>query len=101
MRDALSDSEKFAIVALYELLERRNISILGGMDKVQIIVCPFAHCELSRVFSHICAPDGKALFRDTLPMPSRNLRSLHHDFAGHLRVDRAVVGIRSRLGKRV
>src|ERR1700730_303860 len=27
--------------------------------------------------------------------------SLHHDLAGHLRVDRAVVGIRSRLGKRV
>ena len=26
---------------------------------------------------------------------------LHHDLAGHLRMDRAVVGIRSRLGKRV
>src|ERR1022692_711618 len=33
--------------------------------------------------------------------PSRSLSSLHHDFAGHLRMDCAVVGIRSRFGKRV
>src|SRR5215468_6762562 len=29
------------------------------------------------------------------------LPSLHHDLPGHFRVDRAVVGIRSRLSKRV
>ena len=29
------------------------------------------------------------------------LPSLHHDLPGHLRVDRTVVGIRSRLGKGV
>jgi hypothetical protein len=34
VRDALSDSEKFAIVSLYELLESSNISILAGMDKI-------------------------------------------------------------------
>ena len=43
--------------------------------------------------------------RDVKPFPSQcHLRvrvSLHHDLAGHLWVDRAVVGIRSRLGKRV
>jgi hypothetical protein len=32
MRDTLSDSEKFAIVSLYELLEGGNIPILAGMD---------------------------------------------------------------------
>ena len=39
MRNALSNSEKSAIVSLYELLESRNIPILAGVDKVQIIVC--------------------------------------------------------------
>jgi hypothetical protein len=43
--------------------------------------------------------------RDGKPFPSPcHLRvrvSLHHDLAGHLWVNRAVVGIRSRLGKRV
>ena len=43
MRDALSDSEKFAIVSLYELLESSNVPVLAGMDKIQVIVC---HCRL-------------------------------------------------------
>jgi hypothetical protein len=34
MRDAVSDSEKFAIVSLYELLESGNITILAGVDKI-------------------------------------------------------------------
>jgi hypothetical protein len=34
MGDALSDSEKFAIVSLYELLESGNIPILAGLDKI-------------------------------------------------------------------
>jgi hypothetical protein len=56
MRDALSDSEKFAIVSLYELLESGNISILAGMDKIQVVACRFPHCELCRVCGHIHAP---------------------------------------------
>jgi hypothetical protein len=39
MRNALSDSEKSAIVSLYELLKSRNIPILAGVDESQIIVC--------------------------------------------------------------
>jgi hypothetical protein len=43
--------------------------------------------------------------RDVKPFPSQchpQVRtSLHHDLARHLWVDRAVVGIRSRLGKRI
>ncbi len=42
---------------------------------------------------------------DVKQFPSQRHRrvhaSLHHDLSGHLRMDRAVVGIRSRLGKRV
>jgi hypothetical protein len=53
MRDVLGDSEKFAIVSLYELLESSNIPVLAGMDKVQIIACHCPHCELSRVCRHI------------------------------------------------
>jgi hypothetical protein len=37
MRNALSDSEKFAIVSGYELLESSNIAILAGMDEIQVI----------------------------------------------------------------
>jgi hypothetical protein len=37
MRHALSNSEKFAIVSLYELLESGNIPIFGGVDKIQVI----------------------------------------------------------------
>jgi hypothetical protein len=33
MRDALSDSEKFPIVSLYQLLESGNVPILTGLDK--------------------------------------------------------------------
>jgi len=43
--------------------------------------------------------------RDVKPLPSQcHLQfrvSLHHDLARHFWVNRAVVGIRSRLGKRV
>jgi len=53
MRNALSDSVKFAIVSLYELLEGRNISILAGVDKMQVVACHFHRCELCRGFSHI------------------------------------------------
>jgi hypothetical protein len=46
MRDALSDSEKFTIVSLYELLESGYISALGGMHKIQVITCHTLPCEL-------------------------------------------------------
>jgi hypothetical protein len=53
MRDVLSDSEEFAIVSPYELLECRYIPILAGMNKLQVIACRYAHCELCRRCSHI------------------------------------------------
>ncbi len=53
MCDVLSNSEEFAIVSPYELLESRYISILGGMGKVQVIACHWPHRELCRVRSHI------------------------------------------------
>src|ERR1700731_4236568 len=53
MRNGLSDSEKSAIVSLYELLESRNIPILAGVDKIQIIVCRKLHFELFCVGCHI------------------------------------------------
>jgi hypothetical protein len=34
MRDRLRDSEKPAIVSLYELLESGNIPFLAGVDKI-------------------------------------------------------------------
>jgi len=51
--DVLSNSEEIAIVPPYELLESRYISILGGMDKVEIIVCHCSPCEFCGVVSHI------------------------------------------------
>jgi hypothetical protein len=53
MRYVLSDSEEFAIVSLYELLESSNVPILAGMDKIQVIVCCCPHCELCQVCGHI------------------------------------------------
>jgi hypothetical protein len=53
MRDVVGDSEKFAIVSLYELLESSYIPILAGMDKIQVIVCHCPRCELCRLWSHI------------------------------------------------
>jgi hypothetical protein len=53
MRDVVGDSEKFAIVSLYELFESSYIPILAGMDKIQVIVCRRPRCELCRVCSHI------------------------------------------------
>src|SRR5580692_6583778 len=52
MRDALSDSEKFAIVSLYELLESGNIPILARLDKIQVIICLCSYSELCRLCSH-------------------------------------------------
>src|ERR1700685_4196051 len=62
MRDALSDSEKFAIVSLYELFESGNISIFAGMDKIQVVACRCCHRELCRVYGrlHLIAPSGIA-----------------------------------------
>jgi hypothetical protein len=41
MRDVVGDSEQFAIISLYELLESSNISILTGVDKIKVIACFF------------------------------------------------------------
>src|SRR5580700_7596011 len=113
MRDALSDSEKIAIVSLYELLERGNIPILARLDKIQVIICLCSYCDLCPLCSHNRSmrlensSSGEAMdaSRDVKPFPAQcHLRvrvSLHHDLAGHLWVNRAVVGIRSRLGKRI
>jgi hypothetical protein len=46
MRDVLSDSQKFAIVSLYELLESGNVPILAGMDKIRVIAFHRRHREL-------------------------------------------------------
>jgi hypothetical protein len=48
MRDGLSDSEKSAIVSLYELLESASISLLASVDKVQVV----ASSELCRACVH-------------------------------------------------
>jgi len=39
MQDVLGDSEKFAVVSLYELLESSNIPILASVDKLQVSAC--------------------------------------------------------------
>jgi hypothetical protein len=52
MRDALGDSEKSAIVSLYELLECSDIPILAGMDEIQVIGSCRPHFELCRVCRH-------------------------------------------------
>ncbi len=49
----LGDSEQFAIVAFYELLEGRNIPILAGMDKIEVIASHRPDRELYRVRIHI------------------------------------------------
>jgi len=46
MRDAVSDSEKLAIVSLHELLESVNIPILGSLDKIEVIICLCSYSEL-------------------------------------------------------
>jgi hypothetical protein len=55
VRNILGNSEKFAIVPLYELLESGNIPVLAGMDKIQLIACHRLHFELCRVCNHICS----------------------------------------------
>jgi hypothetical protein len=62
MRDALSDAEKFAIISRYESFESGNISVLAGMDKIQIIAGHCCHCEFCGGHSHIhlIAPPGIA-----------------------------------------
>src|SRR5580693_4370077 len=57
MRNALSNSEKFAVVSLYQLLEGRNVSIFAGVDKIKVVARRFPHCELCRVSIHIHAPE--------------------------------------------
>jgi len=49
----LSNSEKFAIVSPYELLESGNIPILGGVDKSHVAACIFGYVELCQVVRHI------------------------------------------------
>ena len=39
VQDVLGDSEKFAVVSLYELLESSNIPILASVDKLQVSAC--------------------------------------------------------------
>jgi hypothetical protein len=46
MRDTVSDSEKFAIVSLHELLKSGNIPILARLDKIQVIICLCSCAEL-------------------------------------------------------
>jgi hypothetical protein len=47
MRDAVSDSEKFAIVSLHQLLESGNIPVLASLDKIEVIICLCSYSELS------------------------------------------------------
>jgi len=76
------------------------------VDKIQVV----ASCELCRVCVHsglrrfgerpFCSATNVAASGRPSPCaPVRRPSSLHHDLAGHLRVDRAVVGIGSCLGK--
>jgi len=55
-RNALGDSEKFAIVSVYELLESSDIPILAGMDEIQVGGRYRPHFELCRVCRHNCSP---------------------------------------------
>ncbi len=59
----------------YELLESSYITILAGMDKIQVIVCHCSHCELCRVWSHIGSKRGAtiALWKQ-LRLPGRESR---------------------------
>jgi hypothetical protein len=66
----LSDSEKFAIVPLYQLLEGGNVPILAGMNKIEIVASRIADYELCRVYSHIRALDAAKCRSPTLcPRP--------------------------------
>ena len=62
MGDVLSNSGEIAIVTPCELLESRYISILSGMDKLQIVACHCRPCEFCRACSHIhsIVPSGMA-----------------------------------------
>src|SRR5712692_835691 len=53
VQDVLSNSEELAIVSPHELLESRYVSLLAGMNKLQVITCNCAHCELCQGCSHI------------------------------------------------
>jgi hypothetical protein len=46
VRDRLSDSEEFLIISKYELVKSGYISVLNGMDKVQVLINNFSHNEL-------------------------------------------------------
>jgi hypothetical protein len=51
--DVVSNSQEFAIVSPYELPKSRYVSILRGIDKVQIVACHSRPCESCLVCSHI------------------------------------------------
>src|SRR4029077_20929985 len=101
MRDALGNSKKFAIVSVYELLESSHIPILAGMNEIQVVGGYRPHFELCCVCRHNCSrrvgeqPLVKARGTEwkrravSVAVPSANPGSLHHDLAGHLRMDRA------------
>jgi len=60
--DVSSNSDEIAIVSPYELLESRYISILSGVDTLQIVACHSRPCEFCRVCSriHSIVPSGMA-----------------------------------------
>ena len=58
VRDVVCNSQEFAIVSPYELLVSRYISILDGMDKVQIVVAtavPANSVESAVIFIQLLA----------------------------------------------
>jgi hypothetical protein len=38
-RDALGNSEEFAIISLHEFLESRHVPVLAGVHEIQVITC--------------------------------------------------------------
>jgi hypothetical protein len=44
--DGLRDSQKFAVVSLYELLESVSIPSLASVDKIQVVACYPPRCGL-------------------------------------------------------
>ena len=54
--DILSDSQEFAVVSLYELLESRYVSMLRGVNEIQIIPGHRFLYELCQACRHIVQP---------------------------------------------
>jgi len=46
MRNALSDSEEYAVVSLHQLLESGHIAMLARLDKTEVIICLCSCSEL-------------------------------------------------------